>query len=138
MSGSGPGFRSQAGMRTVFRVVGVLSMGAAVVLIGIALADFFATMNSDSMDAPSRFWLFFLAVPLFFIGGVCLNAGFGGAGLRYAAGEAAPVAKDTITYLRDDSPAAGSGQPASRACPSCGAATSSGARFCASCGATVG
>lgn len=138
MSGSGPGFRNQAGMRTVFRVVGVLAMGAAVVLIGIALVDFFATVNSDSMDAPSRFWMFFLAVPLFFIGGVCLNAGFGGAGLRYAAGEAAPVAKDTITYLRADSPAVGSGEPAARACPSCGVAAPSGARFCASCGASVG
>jgi len=138
MSGSGPRFRNQAGMRTVFRVVGVLSMGAAVVLIGMALADFFATMSSDSMDAPSRFWMFFLAVPLFFIGAVCLNAGFGGAGFRYAAGETAPVLKDSVRYVLDDAPATSSGQPAFRPCPSCGAATSSGARFCASCGATVG
>jgi len=127
MSGSGPGFRNQAGMRTVFRVVEILSMGAAAILITLALVDFFATM--DDMTEPTRFWMFFLAVPLFFIGGVCLNAGFAGAGMRYAAGEVAPVAKDTLTYLRD---------PSQARCRSCQAELSAGARFCPNCGTAAG
>ena len=130
MTSAGPGFRNQSGMRTLFRIGGVLSMGAAVILIGIAIVDFLATMNSDTMAGPSRFWMFFLAVPLFFVGGVCLNAGFGGAGLRYAAGEAAPVAKDTMAYLRDE--------PQAGRCASCQSPLPTGARFCANCGTAVG
>jgi len=117
-------------MRTVFRILGILAMGAALTLIVVALVDFFATINSPSMELPSRFWLFFLAVPLFAIGGFCLNAGFGGAGLRYAAGEAAPVAKDTLSYLGDE--------PQAARCASCQNPLPSGARFCANCGTAVG
>ena len=130
MASGGPGFRNQAGMRTLFRVVGVLAMGTALVLITIAIVDFFATMNSDAMEGPSRFWMFFLALPFFFVGGICLNAGFGGAGMRYAAGEAAPVAKDPLTYLRDE--------PQAARCASCQSPLASGARFCATCGTAVG
>ncbi len=90
------------------------------------------------METPSRFWLFFVAVPLFAVGGFCLQAGFSGAGLRYAAGEAAPVVKDTMGYLREDpaTPSSSTTQ-AQRGCPSCGSPTASGSRFCASCGAAV-
>lgn len=147
MSSTGPGFRNQAGMRTTFRIVGTLAMAAALVLAGLATADFFATMSSDDMEAPSRFWMFFVALPCFAVGAACLQAGFGGAGLRYAAGEAAPVAKDTITYLGAGSApsSAGAGSAPSSAgadsaqprCPSCGTPSAQGARFCASCGAAV-
>ena len=130
MATGAPGYRNQRGMRTVFRIVGVLAMGAALVLIGLAVADFFAAFNSDGSDTPTRMWTFFVALPLFIIGGFCLQAGFAGAGARYAAGEVAPVARDTLSYLRDE--------PAQARCPSCGQPIPSGGRFCSSCGTAVG
>ena len=146
---SGPGYADQARKRTLFRVVGIVSMGIAVVLIGIAITDFFQSFDSDPMSGsePTKFWMFFAAMPFFLVGAACLNAGFMGAAARYGAGETAPVLKDSASYLSDgqgvlgvgrtvdDRPAGGTTPGAF--CSQCGAGHDRDARFCKSCGASL-
>lgn len=61
------GWRSRLGRRTLFRVFGVVLMGTALVLFGLAIADFFA------------------------LGGLFLQLGFAGATARYMADEYSPA-----------------------------------------------
>jgi len=85
MSDSQPGYRNQGRARTLMRLVGVIAMAAALTMIVLAVADFFSAFSSDEFGAqPTKFWLFFLALPFFLVGAFCLNAGFLGAGARYA------------------------------------------------------
>jgi hypothetical protein len=145
----GPGFRNQAGARTVFRVLGVLVVLVALTLMVVAGMEFFTL---EGFEEPTRFWMFFVGIPLLAVGGWLLQAGFMGAGARYASGELAPVAKDTAHYLTDGegflgvgtttsgstssaTPAAGSAT--GPYCRSCGTRNDADARFCDSCGTTM-
>lgn len=155
----GPGYPDQTRKRLVFRVLGVLSMLTALVLIGLAAADFYASFTADDPfvdDGPDRFWMFFLALPFFAAGGFMLQLGFGGALARYGAGESAPVLKDTARYLSDGRGVLGVGvspeharagqaeQTAQRAaaagpyCRRCGTRNDADARFCDACGSDLG
>ena len=96
--------------RTVLRVVGVILLISGLILIGIALIDFFSVFtggfsndpfSGPGMRGPSKFGLFFLGMPLTFVGAVMSGAGFMGAAARYQAEEIAPVGKDTINYMVD-------------------------------------
>lgn len=137
MSNQVPGAQPQrsAAARTTFRVLGVLCMGTAVILIGVAVADFFRAFNDPSFGAqPTKFWMFFLAVPFFAGGGFMLNLGFGGAHASYMAREYSPaiqsVARDI--GMRQDAPDAGGPY-----CRSCGTRNDQAARFCDSCGTSM-
>jgi hypothetical protein len=145
----GPGFANQSAARTVFRVLGVLAVLAGLTLMVVAGMEFFTL---EGFEEPTRFWMFFVGMPLLAVGGWLLQAGFMGAGARYASGELAPVAKDTAHYLTDGkgllgvgtttsggtapaSPAAGS--PTGPYCRSCGTRNDADARFCDSCGTSM-
>ena len=131
---STPDVTGQASRRTTFRVLGGVLMVAALVLIGIAVADFLSVFGSDNFDAqPTKFWLFFVAVPLFAIGGFLLQLGFAGAGARYLAREYVPVLKESLDELN-----AGPARAAGPFCRSCGRRNDSDARFCDGCGAAMG
>ena len=123
--------------RSVFRVLGVLLMGTALVLIGVAVADFFAAFASDDFGAEAtRFWMFFAALPFFALGALFLQLGFAGTAARYMAGEYVPVLKDSMDQLGVGgypALAAGSGPY----CRSCGRQNDADARFCDSCGLTM-
>lgn len=136
--GAGDGTSSgRSTKRTVFRVLGVLLMGTALVLIGIAAADFFAAFGSDDFGAePTKFWMFFAALPFFALGGLFLQLGFVGAAAKYVAGEAAPALKTSMDQLgvgRYPSASTGSGP----FCRSCGRQNDADARFCDSCGTSM-
>jgi hypothetical protein len=144
-----PGYADQARKRTAFRVVGVLCMGAALVLIGLAIADFVHAANADDFDTqPTKFWYFFVALPFFAVGGACLNAGFMGAAARYGAGETMPVVKDSASYLSDGQGILGVGRtvdhrsaPSTVAgpyCSRCGVRNDDTAKFCDACGSALG
>jgi hypothetical protein len=135
-----PGLRNQAGARTVFRVLGVLVTGTALVFLLIGGIDFFGSM--DSFEGPTRFWMFFVGIPMLGIGGWLLQAGFMGVGARYVSGEYAPVAKETAGYLTDGKGILNVGatraEPASGPfCRSCGTRNDVEARFCDSCGTAM-
>lgn len=135
-----PGHRNQSTARSVFRVLGPLSMLVALVLMGVAIADFFAVFNSDDFDAqPTKFWMFFLALPFFVAGGAMIQAGFLGAAARFAAGETMPVVKDSAAYLTDGRGLAGVGRTVDGPyCRGCGARNDAEARFCDGCGQSLG
>lgn len=156
MTQQGPGYRAQGTGRTVFRIVGIVAMVVVLILLAIAFADIFRAMNSDEFGAePTKFWLFFVALPVFAVAGFCLNAGFFGVGARYAAGELAPTARSSMDYLGVgnggvDCPRCGKrntgaskycddcGQPIARTCSSCGTGNAQDSKFCASCGTALG
>jgi hypothetical protein len=132
MSNHTPGAQParSAGARTLFRILGVLVMGAAITLIAIAFADL---MNSDFHHEPTKFWMAFVGIPLFAVGGFLLNLGFGGVHAKYMADEYSPaiqsVARDI--GLRDDASASGP------YCRSCGTQNDQAARFCDGCGTSM-
>lgn len=129
-----PGVAGQSSRRTGFRVLGGLLMVAALVLIGIAVADFFSVFGSDDFDAqPTKFWMFFVALPLFAIGGFFLQLGFAGAGARYLAREYVPVLKESLDEL-----GVGSSSATGPFCRSCGRRNDTDARFCDGCGTAMG
>lgn len=147
-----PGYADQARKRLLFRVVGVVSMGIALVLMALAIADFVHTFSSDDFDAqPTKFWYFFVALPFFIVGGAGLQAGFMGAAARYGAGETMPVVRDSASYLTDGEGLLGVGRtvddrPASSAassatgpyCRKCGIRNDDTAKFCDACGSALG
>lgn len=138
-----PGFAQQGQMRTVFRVVGVLAAIGFVALLVLFVRDSAAVMADDSMDAGMpNFVLVLLAMPLLLVAGLCLNAGFGGAATRYAAGEVMPVAKDSLEYLTDGRGLDNLGKSSSAEksgpfCSRCGVRNDEGARFCDACGTAL-
>ncbi|HZW09528.1 MAG TPA: zinc ribbon domain-containing protein [Phycisphaerales bacterium] len=132
-------------LRRVFRVLGPAILLAGVACIAAALVDFFLAFGSFDRS-PRFFWMFFLGMPLFFVGFVLTNAGYMAAVARYAAQEHAPVAADTLNYLAGETAPAAKAVAAAlrsglaataRACPSCAGANDPDARFCDSCGAAL-
>ena len=100
-----PGHANQNQIRTAFRIGGLLVLAVGVTLTVLGFLAFVDLMTSDEMSAdgpPSRFFLAFAGLPLMAVGGWLLQAGYGGAAARFAAGELAPVAKDTIDHLKSD------------------------------------
>ncbi len=136
MSNQVPGARPQrsAGARTTFRVLGALSMATAVLLIGLAVADFFRAFNDPSFGAmPTKLWMFFLALPFFAVGGYLLSLGFGGAHATYMASEYSPA----IRSVADDLGLRGSEATEGPYCRSCGKRNDREARFCDGCGTSM-
>jgi hypothetical protein len=137
-----PGLRGQNGARTFFRVLGPMVVIVALVLLVTAGMDFFSAMSSFG-DQPTKFAMFFVGLPLLAVGGWLTQAGFMGAGARYAAGELAPVVKDTAGYLSDGQGILGVGRAPSQPgagpyCRQCGVRNDADARFCDSCGTAFG
>ena len=130
-----PGLRHQSGLRTAVRVAGPLVLAVALVLMTLGLIDFFGTM--DSMEMPTRFWMFFVSIPLLAVGAWLCQAGYGGAAARYASGELSPVAKDTAAYLTDGEGLLGVGRTAGPFCRSCGVRNDGDARYCDGCGQSL-
>ncbi|MBD8870721.1 zinc ribbon domain-containing protein [Nocardioides donggukensis] len=140
-----PGYADQRSKRLVLRVVGVVAMTIALALTTIALLDFFTfdsgfadPFSDEAMSAePTKFWMFFLALPFFVAGAACLQAGFLGAASRFAAGETMPVARDSMEYLTRGQGLGnlGRAEPADGPyCRGCGTRNDTDARFCDGCG----
>lgn len=145
-----------SGRRTLFRVLGVLLMGTALVLFGLAIADVFAASDmSDGPapgepgfadwvdeemndDGPTKGWMFFLGMPFFALGGLFLQLGFAGATARYMADEYSPAIQRVSQDLglRGDEAATGSAGSGPY-CRSCGRQNDADARFCDSCGTSM-
>ena len=130
-----PGLRGQSTARSVFRVVGFVLLAVALYFIVTALREFFTLQD---FEEPTKFWMLFVGLPLLAVGAWCLQAGFMGVAARYAAGEGAPVLKDSAAYLTDGEGILGVGRTVddepSKFCSSCGNPAGVAARFCESCG----
>ncbi|NLX06759.1 MAG: hypothetical protein GXY33_16605 [Phycisphaerae bacterium] len=84
-------------IRTVLRVGGPLIAATGFLFTIVGMASFFAAIAGSGF--PRLFWCCFVGGPLMFLGTAMCMFGYLGAFQRYAAGETAPVAKDTINYM---------------------------------------
>lgn len=71
-----------------------------VILFAIAILSFFSAMQGGGM--PRYFFLGFIGLPMIGIGSAMLRYGYMGEVARYTSSEVAPVAKDTINYMLDE------------------------------------
>lgn len=92
--------RQQSNVRRFLRIGGVLIAVTGLVFLVVGVASFF--MSLGRFEPPRYFWCAFVGMPLLFCGIVMLGWGFLGAVQRYAAGESAPVGKDLINYLGEN------------------------------------
>jgi hypothetical protein len=131
------------------RKIGPLVFIAGLICTVIALINFFIAMSGGG--EPRLFWLFFIGMPLIFVGGVMSQFGFLGTVTRFVAGETAPVAADTVNYMADETKGAVEtvaksaakgiveGIEAGKAaitnfCPHCGTSVKGDFQFCPKCG----
>ena len=151
---TGPGLRQQSGVRTLFRVLGVVLAPLGVLLLAVGFYRF-VTFDPSGWDAgpPDGFLMFALGGIVAVVGFGFLNAGFMGASARYTAGETMPVVKDSATYLSDGEGILGVGRTVDdqtvdeqhvtqRAatgpyCRSCGVRNDEDAKFCDDCGTAL-
>ncbi|MGV3466540.1 MAG: double zinc ribbon domain-containing protein [Heyndrickxia sp.] len=82
--------------RSFFRILGPALLVIGAICIIMAFIDFFTLQE---LEEPKLFWLFFVALPVIFLGFVLSGFGFGGAVAKYQSREYAPVAKDTFNYM---------------------------------------
>ena len=141
-----PGLTQQSGVRTFLRVGGVVVVLIALCFVIGGMASFFRSFNAEPFaedSGPGNFWMVFVGLPLLAVGAWMLQAGFLGAASRYVAGEAAPVLKDTASYLTDGAGILGIGKDPAGAeatgpyCSKCGVRNDAGARFCDACGTAL-
>jgi len=144
-----PGLRQQSGLRTLFRVLGVVLAPLGVLLLAVGFYRF-VTFDPSGWDAgpPDGFLMFALGSIVAVAGFAFLSAGFMGATARYSAGETMPVVKDSAAYLSDGEGILGVGrtvddQPSTRQaaagpyCRSCGVRNDEDAKFCDGCGTAL-
>ena len=86
--------------RTFLRVLGpvIALVGLAFLIVGVV--SFFSAMNSH--EQPGLFWCCFVGMPLLFVGAVMCQFAFMGAIARYTVAEQAPVAKDAVNYMAEE------------------------------------
>lgn len=127
--------------RSFFRFLGPVLLVIGVICLIVALIDFFTLQG---FEEPKFFWLFFVALPILFIGFVLAGLGFGGAIAKYESREYAPVVKDTINYLATETASGvkeiskaiqeGASSTHSMTCSKCNEENPIHAKFCNDCG----
>lgn len=87
--------------RETFRTVGPLVLGVGILLLIIAMVDFF-TVDPFDFEGPKYFELAFIGMPLIAVGAFLCSLGYGAAVAKYQSREMAPVIKDTLNYLAEE------------------------------------
>jgi len=90
----------QSSVRTFLCVAGPAIAAVGLIFLIVGLGSFFAAFGGDG--PPRYFWCAFVGMPLLFVGGVMCQFGYLGAVARYVAGESAPVAKDFVNYMGEN------------------------------------
>ena len=143
-----PGLAKQGTTRNIFRVLGVVLVAGGGLLVVWGMGGFLSGMGADSVDdgaMTSSMVKFAVGGFAAVIGFGFLNAGFGGAAARYAAGETMPVAKDSLEFLTggkglgnlghaQNEPPSGPSEKAGPFCSKCGVRNDTSATFCDACG----
>jgi len=127
------------------RKIGFICVGIGGLLLIISLVDFFAAFYGTGF--PTLSFLFFIAAPLLFVGGVCLMYGYMGAVGSYVASQAAPIAKNVSNYMLDGTRdevgktvkhvVSSLRENNSKFCPKCNTKQDEDAKFCDNCGARL-
>jgi len=137
-----------SGKRNVLRLIGPLIAVVGLVFIIIGIGSFFMSMGT--FEGPRFFWCAFVGMPVLFVGVVLSTFGFIGSITRYQANEMAPVAKDTLNYMAENTRDAvkdiasavaegirGSTENEVVWCPACNEMNEADANFCAQCGKSL-
>lgn len=144
-----PGYHNQDTVRNTLRSIGPFILGAGIILVVIGFISFFSSFGS--FGPPRYFWCAFLGMPLIAVGASLSRFGYIGAVGRYVAGEIAPVAKDTVNYMAEESKdairhvseAIGAGLNQNQSlttivrCYKCNAENQTKAKFCNNCAAAL-
>ena len=85
--------------RKVFRTIGPIVLVSGILCMIIAAFEFFTL---DFFEEPQLFWLFFVGMPVMFVGFVFCGLGYGSDMAKYQSREMAPVVKDTFNYLASE------------------------------------
>lgn len=75
-------------------------MASGVLFTAVGIGSFF--MAFGGVSPPRFFWCGFIGLPMMFVGGVMCMFGYAGVVQRYLAGETAPVAKDVVNYMGEN------------------------------------
>lgn len=129
--------------RNKFRTLGPLILGAGAICMLISLIDFFTF--DPFYEEPKYFFLGFVGLPLMAIGFSLTSLGYGAKVAAYQSREMAPVAKDTFSYLANETTdsvekiaqAAARGKSKvveAKQCSSCHELNKIDAKFCNECG----
>lgn len=92
--------------RGSLRAIGLLLTTVGGIFAIVGAVDFFASFSavrSGVPDGPDKFWCLFVGLPMLGVGISILRAGYLGTMTRYVAGETAPVARDAMGALLDES-----------------------------------
>jgi len=87
-------------IRRVLRVGGPIVALAGFGFVVVGMASFFMSFGGSGL--PRYFWCAFVGMPLLFVGTVMCMFGYMGGFYRYVAGESAPVAKDVVNYMGEN------------------------------------
>jgi len=152
MAGDDDMTEKYSGIRVLLRVLGPLLIVTGLGFMFVGTADFFSAFNSHTFRGPDKFWMNFVGIPLIGIGTWMTRYGYLRVAVGYVAGEVAPVGKDVINYLGQETQgtveevarAAGQGiaealghETAEKPCHKCQAMNDPDAAFCSSCGAAL-
>jgi hypothetical protein len=136
--------------RNALRTFGPIVLAIGIIFMIVGFVDFFSAFGSFGRE-PTKFWCFFVGMPLLFVGGVMTSYGYMGRIARYVSQETTPVATDTFKYavgetkesVRDLAGAIGEGlglrdaAGAHLRCHKCNHENDPDARFCSQCGAPM-
>ncbi len=140
-----------AEIRDALRVVGPAVVILGLIFTAIGIGSSFSAFGT--FQPPRYFWCVFIGFPLIFAGIVICIFAFMGAVTRYMADEGAPVGKDVVNYMaeetkdavRDVAAAVGEGLRAGGGsqevrvvrCQKCNTDNETSASFCKACGAPL-
>lgn len=87
-------------IRSVLRIGGPIVIVVALAFMGVGIGSFFSSFGT--FEPPRYFWCVFVGMPLLFVGLVMCKLGYLGDVIRYIASESAPVAKDAVNYMGEN------------------------------------
>lgn len=125
--------------RKKLKKIGLPCLIIGLLLIIIAFINF---ISSFGKGMPDLFFLFFIGIPLVFIGGTCLLHANIGKIARYTASQTAPVQKDVVNYLLDETKdnvvdIIKSIDENKKECPYCLTENDFNAQYCKNCGKEI-
>lgn len=136
--------------RASLRLLGGILVTVGAIFTMVGGFSFFSAFGGGGR--PDQFWCMFVGVPMLGFGATLLKLGYMGTIARYVAGEAAPVAADTLNYVVDESRGsvrrmaaavaegmqeAASSEAKTIACHGCNHDNARDARFCQQCGVAL-
>lgn len=92
--------KNHAKKKRIFKVLGLTILLVGIIFTVLGFINFMSAFGT--FGEPPKIGYMFIGLPLIFVGSVLTSMGFMGDVMRYQAGEVAPVGKDVINYMVDE------------------------------------